>query len=307
MTTKHSKTKPQKHKSKSKKYRAKTPGATKMAKTTEPKGTLVIIGGHEDKTGRKDILCEVSDRVRNGPLVIATVASTQANELWPEYKKIFTDLGVREVVHLDINDRAQATDEKSLECVNGARGVFFTGGDQLKITSQLGGTKICDLIRKIYYDGGVIAGTSAGAAAMSSTMIVSGPSDSTVKAKGDVAMAPGLDLVDDIIVDQHFSERGRLSRLLGALALNPRYLGVGIDEDTAVVVYKRNMFRVLGRGSVYVLDAQAATRLNISEVETDLESNLSIYGVRLSMLNEGEIFDTEERRPAKQKRTSRTH
>lgn len=257
----------------------------------------MVIGGGEDKTGHQEVLAEVARLVGAGPLVIATLASSEAERQWPEYKKVFRKLGVKELRHLAVSDRSDAVGRAAMETVANAKGVFFTGGDQLKITSDLGGTKLCELIRNVYEQGGVIAGTSAGASVMSSTMITAGPSDSSVKAKGDIKMAPGLDFLEDIIVDQHFAQRGRISRLLGAIALNPRFLGIGIDENTAIVLEKPTKFRVIGAGSVYVLDAQDVPKVNVSDDGKSGDANLSIYGVQLYVMNRGECFDLTARRP----------
>ena len=126
--------------------------------------TLVIIGGREEKTGKMEILTEVAKTIRNGRLCIATVASSMGDELWEEYRKLFRFLGVRKITHLDVIHRSHKVDQVALRAVKDADAVFFTGGDQLKITSELGGTVVAERINEIYQKGGLIAGTSAGAA-----------------------------------------------------------------------------------------------------------------------------------------------
>jgi cyanophycinase len=258
------------------------------------KGSLVIIGGREDRENEMLILQEVSKRVGRGKLVVATVASSVGNELWQIYRKAFRKLGVKQISHLDVVSRTEAVDAKALKAIEGAKGVFFTGGDQLKITSELGGTEICERIFSIYKNGGVIAGTSAGASVMSETMLVSGASDSSYRIGSALRLAPGLGLVP-MIVDQHFAERGRVSRLLGAVALNPKYLGIGIDENTALIMNGNAHFEVLGRGAVYVIDAHESTECNVSEAEPD--STLSIFNVKFHVLCQGDAFDIEKRAP----------
>jgi cyanophycinase len=177
------------------------------------------------------------------------------------------DLGVTDLVELYIEDRAETHDEDKLALLDGAAGVFFSGGDQLRISSQIGDTPIEARIREIWRGGGVLAGTSAGASVMSDTMMVRGSSAETHRI-GDLRMAPGLGLVRDVIIDQHFAERGRIGRLLGAVAQSPRVLGVGIDEDTAVVL-EGDDFRVIGSGAVYVVDAEGVSASNIAEARTE--------------------------------------
>ncbi|MGK3959009.1 cyanophycinase [Sorangium sp. So ce118] len=260
-----------------------------------PGGALVLIGGHEDKEGEREILREVVSRAAGRPIVVATLASEVAGELWDEYERVFRALGAGDVRHLDIVQRDQAREARWLEILDGAGCVFFTGGDQLKITSKLGGSRLADAICAVYRRGGTIAGTSAGASVMSETMLVGGAGEESAKVRGAVRMAPGLGLVRDILVDQHFAQRGRLGRLLGAVAHNPRLLGVGIDEDTAAVIGPDRRLRALGTGAVYVVDGRNLSHTNIGEEEGDRV--LSLFDVRLHVLSAGDSFDLETGRP----------
>lgn len=261
------------------------------------RGTLIIIGGHEGKEGDKVILQEVARRVGRGKLVIATIASREPDGYFETYQEAFKEFGLEHLVELYVEDRNQAQDEQKLKLLEGARGVFFTGGDQLRITSQIGDTPIFNAIHQIYRRGGVVCGTSAGASAMCETMLVKGNSRESHRL-GDLRMAPGLGLVKNMIIDQHFAERGRMGRLLGAVAQNPRELGVGIDEDTAIVIEDEACFSVLGSGAVYVVDGTGVTYSNIAEGAEE-EAALSIYDVRLHVLAQGDIFDFHTRRPNK--------
>lgn len=262
--------------------------------------TLIIIGGKEDRSDDKIILGEVARRVGGGKLVVSTVAMpSKPDGLFEEYEKAFRALGVRHVFKLEINERAEATMESKLRILDDATAVFFTGGDQVKITSQIGDTPIFKRIREIYEEGGTIAGTSAGAAVMCETMLVMGGDGDSSAVGGSVRMAPGLGLIGGVIIDQHFMERGRFGRLIGAVAQNPKNLGIGIDEETAIVVERGNGFYVLGPGAVYVIDGTEVSYSNIAE--ESLRKTLSIYDVRLHVLSQGDRFDLLNRRPRQMK------
>jgi cyanophycinase len=268
--------------------------ASKAHKKT---GTLIVIGGHEDKEGEKRILKEVARRVGSGKLVVATIATDSPDEVWEEYRQIFHELKVKKVEHLDIRAREDALSEKVSEIMKEATAVFFTGGDQLKITSQIGDSYIYRGVQELLKDGGTVAGTSAGASVMSATMLVSGAGDQSPRVSEAIRMAPGLGLLPDVVVDQHFAERGRLGRLIAAIAQNPRYLGVGIDEDTAIIVHDQKSFEVIGAGAVYVLDGAGITYSNLVENQTEMDTTLSVFDVKVHLLSEGYGFNLEERRP----------
>jgi cyanophycinase len=261
-------------------------------KKHEP-GELIIIGGHEEKEGDPEILKVVAERASKGMLLVATLASSVAMEQWQEYRRVFQKLGVKKIEHLDLETRAEAADDARAELVKQAKLIFFTGGDQLRITSSFGGSRLCELMRSRHSEGLPIAGTSAGASVMSETMLVSGPSDDSHRVGDALRMAPGLGLTREFVVDQHFAQRGRLSRLLGAVAQNPRLLGIGIDENTAVISREGESFEVIGEGAVYVINGQCITFTNLSESEPD--NTISVHGVRLDVLSRGDRFDVEKR------------
>jgi len=262
--------------------------------------TLIIIGGKEDRTNNKVILAEVARRVGAGKLVVCTVAMARNTEqLFDEYKTAFRALGVKHIYHLSVDNRGEATLDSNLRILDGATAVFFTGGDQMRITSQIGDTPIFQRIQEIYEEGGVIAGTSAGASVMSETMLVEGGDEESPVVGGALKMAPGFGLIGGVIIDQHFMERGRIGRLMGAVAQNPKNLGVGIDEQTAIVVERGNGFYVLGSGAVYVIDGSGVTYSNLAE-ETP-KKTLSIYDVKLHMLSQGDRFDLLNRAPRQMK------
>jgi cyanophycinase len=274
-----------------------------MSDSKRSKGPLIIIGGGEDKEGKRLILREVARRLDGGKLVLATVASHEPEGYFEAYQRAFADLGVTDLVELYVKDRAETLEPEKLRVFDGAAGVFFSGGDQLRISSQIGDTPIEQRVREIHKSGGLIAGTSAGASMMSETMLVKGTSGESHKI-GDLHMAPGLGLVRDVIIDQHFAERGRFGRLFGAVAHNPRELGIGIDEDTALVL-QNERFEVIGSGCVYVVDGAGVTHSNIAEARPDRA--LSMYDIRLHVLSSGDSFNLVRRRPAEVPDVSTSH
>jgi cyanophycinase len=260
------------------------------------KGSLIIIGGKEDKEheGEQAILEEVAARARRGGrLVIVTVATQYPEETAAEYTKVFKELGVNKVDALDIRSREDARQPEAVDKIRGAKVIFFTGGDQLRITSQVGDSPVYQCLREMYRAGSTIAGTSAGAAAMPQTMIIAGPADKSSELSA-LGMAPGLGLIDGVVIDSHFAERGRFGRLIGAVAQNPKNLGLGIDEDTAIVA-NRDEFAVIGSGAVYVLDGSTVTFSSLSE--TKPEGVLSVFDTRVHVLASGDRFDLAARCP----------
>src|SRR5919107_1190546 len=258
-------------------------------------GSLVIIGGHEEKEGRALILREVARRVGTGKLVVATIASQEPEAMWRDYQRAFTALGVKRLEHLDVSDRQTLLRDPRPEILDDASVVFFTGGGQLRITTLFGGSELCERVQEFYRRGGTIAGTSAGASVMSDTMLVSGDADESHRVGSKLLMAPGLGYIKDVIVDQHFAERGRIGRLLGAVAQNPRFLGIGLDENTAIVVEEEVRFRVIGQGAAYVVDGRSVTSTNLTDEDTDRAA--SIFNVRLHVLSQGDEFDLRTREP----------
>ncbi len=264
--------------------------------SVEQKGTLVLIGGKENKMGDLTILSEFARLAGSGKLVVATLASEEALQQWDTYKDVFTKLGVESLQHLAIATREQAVGMNAAEVLRGATAIFFTGGDQLKIASKLGGTSLLRGIRELYEEKGiVVGGTSAGASVMGEIMLVSvGADPDSHNVSGAFNMARGIGFVRDLVIDQHFAQRARIERLVGAVAENPGMLGIGIDENTAVVL-KDSKLQVLGSGAVYVADGQAITYTNISETATD--RSLCLFDMKLHVLTHGSGYDLGSRRP----------
>jgi cyanophycinase len=261
-----------------------------------PAGTLFVIGGAEDKHDTKVILSRLAERIGSGKLVISTLASDYGDEAWEAYRKLFVSMGVKHVKRLGINHRDETSKDPRLDMLADAKAVFFTGGDQLKITTRLGGTALAERIEEIYRRGGIVGGTSAGATALGEMMLVGSPGAGISKVVDALHMTPGLGLAKNMIIDQHFSERGRIRRLLGAVAQNPRMLGVGIDEDTAVVAESDGTLHTIGSGAVYIVDGHDLTYTNISQAS--FSHALSVFDVKLHVLSSGDRFDTHSRHPA---------
>lgn len=258
-------------------------------------GTLVIIGGNEDKQGECKILREVI-RLGGGTearVLVITVATELPIEVGMDYVEVFKRLGARDVRTFDVSDRRSANRDSAVEMIRDATCIFFTGGDQMRITKLLGGTRIDAVLHDALGGGTVLAGTSAGASMMSSTMIVDGEPQTNPRISV-VQMAPGMEFLDGVVIDQHFAQRGRLGRLLSAVSQYPHHLGLGIDEDTAIVV-EGQAFRVLGRGAVSVVDAGAMTHSNLDRVRYD--EALALCGVKLHILPEGYGFHLRTREP----------
>lgn len=259
------------------------------------KGSLVIIGGAEDKEGPCLILRKFLELAggEEARIVVLTAATQYPVEVGTEYQKVFRRLGCSQVELFDIPDRQTANEAGALKLIREATGVFFTGGDQLRITSALGGTALLALLKKSYEEGLVIAGTSAGASAMSSTMISEGDSDDSPQLN-TLKMSPGMGFLPEVVIDQHFAQRGRIGRLLTAVGQNPSVLGLGLDEDTAVLVKDERML-VWGSQTVTVIDGQSITHTNASLAAP--EKHLALTQVTIHILPQGYGLDLLTRRP----------
>ncbi|HVG46177.1 MAG TPA: cyanophycinase [Longimicrobium sp.] len=224
-------------------------------------GRLLVIGGAEDPD--ENDLCILPHLVemaggKEARVMVCSSPSENPEEKIRTYGKLFEKLGVAEVIPAAITERNQSNAPEILEGVERATAIFFTGGDQLRLTALMAGSQMCERIReRLYGDGLVVAGTSAGAAAMSGVMIIGGRSDGTVR-RADVSLAPGLGYWRDTVVDTHFNQRGRPSRLFTIFAHNPQVLGIGIDENTAIEVEPGAAFTVIGEGAVMVLGGRVS-------------------------------------------------
>jgi len=256
-------------------------------------GQLVIIGGAEDKEGDCKILREFLRRAGSmeARIVVMTVATGLPGEVGAQYVDIFERLGVGEVKVVDTERREDGSDSRALDLINKATGVFFTGGNQARITDLLKGTEVDALLHKRFTEGLVIAGTSAGAAMMPDMMIVEGEPETNPRVDV-VRMEPGMGFMPNVAIDQHFAQRGRLGRLIAALVQQPVVLGFGIDENTAIAV-DGNEIEVIGDGSITVIDVSSIDHCNLNELLKD--EPVALAGAKLHILPHGYRFDIEKR------------
>jgi cyanophycinase len=256
-------------------------------------GTVMVIGGAEDKVRDRVILGRFVALAGGAAAKIAVIstASSFGVEAGERYREIFTSLGAAAITLVTAQTRQQANDEHIATAVADATGIFMTGGNQLRLSSMIGGTKLAAAIVERFAQGAVAGGTSAGASAVSSHMIAFGASGATPKHRM-AQIAAGLGLLPGVIVDQHFQQRNRLGRLLSLIAQNPMLLGLGVDEDTAGVVGPDGVMEVIGRGSVTVVDG-AASDTDAWEIRG--HRPLMISNVVLHSLPAGYRFDLRRR------------
>ncbi len=259
------------------------------------KGALVIIGGAEDKEGDCLVLREFVRRAggTKAKIAVLTAATTAPREVGDTYIRVFKEIGAEAVEVIDTEHPEDGDRQETVDKLQQATGIFFTGGDQARIIELVKGTRVDQAIRQMHAAGVVIGGTSAGAAMMPDIMIVEG--DSATHPRVDsVELGAGMGFLPGIAVDQHFSQRGRLGRLIAALVQQPAILGIGIDEDTAVIV-EGNEFEVVGQGSVTVVDETEATHNNLELLLRN--ESLAICGVKLHILPAGYRFNLQTRQP----------
>jgi cyanophycinase len=257
-----------------------------------PRGPLFIIGGAEDKLRRRTILRELVAAAGGDEARIAVVptASSLGPEVVEVYEALFRREGAAEVVAVRPDSREDAHDPALVAAVDGATGVFMTGGNQLKLSAIVSGTPLGDAIVAAHERGAVVAGTSAGASIQSSHMVAFGGPGATPKQRM-TQVAAGLGLLPSSVIDQHFDQRNRYGRLLMIVAQSPQLLGLGVDEDTAAVV-EDDVLRVVGRGAVTIFDP---SRITTNAFEAKRSQPILASGVVLHVLPEGSAFDLASR------------
>jgi cyanophycinase len=265
-------------------------------KPKRPHGSILAVGGGEEKFDKPDILERFVAEAggSDARIAILPTASAIPAERATFYSQVFTQIGAAETFPLPIISREDAERPENLAAIEASTGVFLTGGDQSRLVAILSGTPALTAIHQNLGSGGALAGTSAGASAFSSTMIVGGEGGLQLR-RDAVDLAPGLGVITRLIIDQHFSQRKRLGRLLTAVALEPTKLGVGIDEDTAIVYYGSGEIEVIGSGQVFVIDGSRAVAHGLSA--SDPAATFSLAGALLHVLTAGDRFDVEKRRP----------
>jgi cyanophycinase len=253
------------------------------------RGDLVIIGGAEDKLGRKTILEQFVDLAggSHSRIVVLATASSLGESIVEVYHGLFTGMGATEVTGLNPMSRSEANDESTAAALDGATGIFMTGGNQSKLTSVVAGTALGRKMIEMNRSGTVVGGTSAGASAISSHMVAFGTSGDVPKQRMG-QLSAGFGLLHNVIIDQHFGKRNRIGRLLSFVAHSPTLLGIGLDEDTAVLVNSDDIMDVVGRGVATIIDG--------SHIETDAfrvkrYDPLMVSGAILHSLPEGSRFD----------------
>jgi cyanophycinase len=269
------------------------------------RGWIVPIGGAENKENDRRVLSRFVE-VSGGPdadIVVIPTAS-RMNETGPRYEKLFSELGAARVSVMDFDTRRDCQEANRLQRLEQATGIFFTGGNQLRLTTLLGGTPIATMIRRRNAAGVTVGGTSAGASILSEHMIAFGDEGSSV-ISGSVRLAPGLGLTNRFVIDLHFRQRDRLGRLITALAYNPFAVGIGLDEDTAVFIGPDETLEVVGSGGVTIVDASDVTFSSMDIVSEG--QPVCMLGLKVHILVAGATFNLHSRiasadhlRPTKQ-------
>jgi cyanophycinase len=274
---------------------AKEPADDELAPAgaPEPQRRVMPIGGAEDKLGPSRILRRflAESGGSQARIVVCPTASALGPEITELYEKLFHRLGAAEVATVRPRDRREADKESLAEAVGQATGVFFTGGNQMKLASTIRGTVFGDAVVAAYRRGVVVGGTSAGASVVSEHMVGYGSPGTTPKFRM-VGQAQGLGLLPGVIVDQHFAQRDRFGRLLNLIASSPDLLGIGLDEDTAILVTDESELEVVGKGSVFLVDMRTA----LSDAATARgTAPLMISGAVVHFLPNGARFDLTSR------------
>lgn len=267
-----------------------------MATEVRARGRLLLIGGAEDKIGGRLLLRQFVELAGgdDARIAVLTTASSVPEFVGQRYHSLFRSLGAREVMLLNAQTRPEAGRHELLDRIETSSGLFITGGDQLKLISVIGGTPLAAHIRARFADGTPLGGTSAGASVVSEHMLAYGESGIPPR-KAMMQFAPGLGLISGVVVDQHFGARSRAGRLMTAVAHNPRILGIGLDEDTAVDIDPHSLLTVLGRGSVMIVDGTDMTFTDIHRVPE--QAPITIFGMKVHVLTNGYHYDIPTRTP----------
>lgn len=276
-----------------------------------PAGKLLIIGGAEDKGDEKSkkkqtpsdfkdfqvlkTFIRLTDKEK--PVIeVVTSASSEGNELFKDYKKAFEELNVNEVEHIHHSVRTEVIEDASvIDRLNKADAIFFGGGDQLKYTHLYGGTPFLTRLKQRYIDDAiVIGGTSAGAMALSTPMIYAG-NDEVQELGGEIKVTTGLEFLKDVCIDTHFVHRGRFVRMAQVVVTNPTSIGIGIEEDTAVIITNGLDLEVVGTGTIIIIDGHHIARANIEEFTDKVPMN--VRDLKVHILSDGEKYTIPQTNP----------
>ncbi len=263
-----------------------------MSDNADQRGWLIPIGGAEERTPEAEILsrfCALCGGDEAKILVIPT--ASELPDTGPNYVDLFERMGARSR-YIPVNEREDCFNEDITDTLERATGIFITGGNQLRLSTILGGTPVAKRIRARFAAGVHVAGTSAGAAILSEHMIAGGPGGPTPTEDG-VTMAPGLGLTNKVIIDQHFRQRDRIGRLLTALSYNPFATGIGIDEDTAAFIDPTGTFEVVGSGGITIVDPAGLRHSSMHDASA--QDPISLIGMTLHILTSGDRYDTLKR------------
>lgn len=259
------------------------------------KTVLIAIGGGEfaEASLVLEKFLDLLKKKSESQITVMTVATAEPTSAAEKYHSLFRKNGIKKINSIDISQREDSFAEDSLKKIREADALFFTGGDQLNVTSLLGGSALHNLIHERVEEGFIIAGTSAGATMMSNSMIIGGESDNAPQV-GGVEIAPGMDLVKETMIDTHFSQRGRHGRLLATVAHYPQDLGIGIDEKTAIFI-RNYEFEVVGEGVVTVMDGSKMTHSNLPYRKEN--EPLAMFDVCIQVLPQGYKYNLKTRQP----------
>ena len=269
----------------------------------QQRGYLIPIGGAEDRLDKPVILERFVDLCggRDARIVVIPTASRLKDTGW-RYIELFDELGAGDAESIPLTARSDAERERNLEPLREATGIFLTGGNQLRLSTILGGTKVAQLIRRRNASGAHVAGTSAGAAILPEHMIGGGRSGATPR-PDMVTLAPGLGLTNSVVIDQHFRQRDRLGRLLTAVSYNPFLIGLGLDEDTAAFIAPDGEMEVVGSGAVTVIDPGGLEYSSMSSARP--REPVTLIGLKLHILAAGARFNVATREASVEEVSSR--
>jgi cyanophycinase len=280
----------------------------KTEKCVVPNGVLVIVGGHENKGEKAEKKVQGGHRSKEilaafvqlagieEPIIeVITSASAEGEESFKDYQNAFNALGVKQIGHIHHDKRAEALGNDLIERLNNANAVYFSGGDQLKLTSIYGGTALLLRLKERYMEERlVLGGTSAGAMAFSTPMIFAGNQD-VQQIAGEIKITTGLEFLKDVCIDTHFVDRGRFVRMAQVVATNPTCVGIGIEEDTGIIVRNGRDAEVTGSGVVIIIEGFNITDSNI--LNYGARASIQIHDLNVSILSKGSIYQIPRLNP----------